>query len=105
MSTQSFFGDFEGFFGILEGTGLQQLDDSFFVYWYTSDFIDECSDEANSLSESSFSSGLSDCFFSSDKLGGGVSFILSDSDYGWVLFSHYIFFILIINIEFISLNY
>lgn len=94
VSTQRAFGNLEGLFGILEGTGLQQLNDSLFVACNSRDFSDEGSNEGNSLSEFSLSLGRLDYFFVGSKFGGWVSFIFADGNDSWVLFGHYIYFLL-----------
>lgn len=91
MGTEGFLGEFKCAFGVLQGTGFQELNDSFFVGGDSSNFSDDLTDEFDSFSESTFAAGWSasfGCFFGDFEFGDEVSLVGSDGNDGGMCFGH-----------------
>lgn len=91
MSTQSLLGDLEGALGVLEGTGLEELDDSLLVGRHATDLGHYLPDKFDAFAETSLLGGLRGAvgtFAGGLVLRDLVPLVLSDGDDSRVGFHH-----------------
>jgi len=91
VGAEGLLGKLEGLLGVLDGTGLQELNDSLLVGGHTADLSDDLSDQTDSLADGSLSlgrAGILGLFSSGLECGGGVALVLTDGDHLGMRFDH-----------------
>lgn len=92
MGAKSLLGELQGTFGVLHGTGLEELNHSLLVSGHSAHFADHLTDQLHPLAQSTLALGGTSALrllLRGLESSYGVALVLADSDHRGVALHHY----------------